>query len=40
MDVETVPESWEERSEEDDEVIMLNEKNNQDPDEGIENYWK
>ena len=26
MDVETVPESWEERSEEDDEVIMLNEK--------------
>jgi len=40
MDMETVPESWEERSEEDNDVIMLNEKNNQESDEGIEQYWE
>ena len=40
MDEETVPESWEERSEEDDDVIMSNEKNNQEPEEGTEKYWE
>jgi len=40
MDVETVPESWEERCEEDDDVIMSNEKSNQEPAEGIEKCWE